>query len=199
MTVLNPPFSGRWMLFNPPNTSEAHYHFVKLNKMGRIYSPFSNLNHMFLKCSAFKFESYGQELFAPEKLEILEVESGKAQKPSFNLFFDLVAKPKPSSLDKNDWGNYLLAKLSSGKVIAIKHLQKLPSCKAGDVLESGDSMGIVGASGSLSVPGLGLSVFMDETLSRADKIAFANVTDKEGKEHSLFYPTQSKSFGKIES
>jgi hypothetical protein len=187
------------MLFNPPSTSEAHYHFVKLNKMGRIYSPFSNLNHMFLKCSAFKFESYGQDLVAPERMEVLEVVSGKAQKPSFNLFFDLVAKPKPSSMDKNDWGNYLLAKLSSGKVLALKHLQEVPDCKAGDVMETGSSLGKVGSSGSLSVPGLGLSVFSDETLSKPDKIAFANVTDKEGKEHSLFYPTQSKSFGKIES
>jgi murein DD-endopeptidase MepM/ murein hydrolase activator NlpD len=49
-------------------------------------------------------------------------------------------------------GNYIIIELTNGDRLSFSHLQKLPPWKKGDVLNAGDTIGLVGSTGSSTAP-----------------------------------------------
>lgn len=196
MLIIEPPINDKWMLFNPPGTPEKRYHFVRLNRQGKMYSPFSGVNHLFFATAGSNFMSYGEEVFSPENAVVKEVVGDRSNKFRFNFFLDLLGKSKVDVYDKNTWGNYVILEVSGGKHLVLKNLLSVSEIVAGQQVEKGTLVGKVGCSGACHLPGLGLLCFADQNLDQLQRIAFVNVIDKQGNTHDLFYPIQSKSFRK---
>lgn len=180
---------GTWTLFNPPGAKDKNYHFVKLNRLGKIYSPFALFGHMFFASSADNFAAYGEPLLAPENLKVLEVERNQRSRQYFNFFIDLIFRKKTGT--PSDWGNYLRLENESGQQIILKHLKFDIPCQVGDWVKKGQFLAHVGSSGNCHVPGLGLSVEVKQGL---DSIHLLNTKLRNGDQPDLYKPQQSKAF-----
>lgn len=198
MLIIEPPINEKWMLLNPPGSLEKRYHFVKLNRQGRMYSPFSGVNHLFFSTAVANFRAYRADVFAPESATVKTVVTGKFNKLRFNFFIDLIGKSKIDVLDRSTWGNFVILEMKNGKQLVLKHLHSVSDLVAGQQVEKGHVLGKTGSSGKCHLPGLGLLCFTDDSFESLDRLAFLGVKDKQGVVHDMFYPIQAKSFRKKE-
>ena len=159
-----------------------------------MYSPFASVNHLFFSSALSNFSSFEDEVRSPENAVVLEVCNEHLSRKGFNFFIDLFRAKPQSPTDKASWGNYIMLEFSDGKVLVLKHLDRVEDWAAGQQVSKGDLLAYVGASGMCHLPGLGLLCFSNRSLDNLEQICFLGCVDKQGEAQDLYYLTQGKSF-----
>jgi hypothetical protein len=160
--VIHPPVRGQWAILNPPKHAQNAYDFLTVNDARSPYNGISLFRHIVSTVSVEATFAWGQPVLAVADGTVVATSDGTPDrhricmaKDLFRLmFFGPEMVPPFSALG----GNYVI--LKCGNVYPLyAHLQNgSVRVRPGDTVRTGDTLGLVGNSGSSLQPHLHFQV-----------------------------------------
>lgn len=160
--VLNPPVRGQWAIMNPPGHAKRAFDFVAVDDQKSPYTGVSVTRHIVSTIPVDSTLAWGKPVFAVMDGTVIAARDGTPDRENlcmsrdlFRLmFFGPKLVPPFSALG----GNYVI--LKCGELYPLyAHLKNGSVCvRPGDLVRSGDHLGVVGNSGSSLQPHLHFQV-----------------------------------------
>ena len=160
--ALNPPVRGQWAILNPPGHAKLAYDFLAVDDQRSPYNGVSLLRHIFSTISVDATLAWSKPVFAVLDGTVVATSDGTPDRERISMARDLLRLmffgPKVAPPFSALGGNYVI--LKCGDVYPLyAHLKKGSVCvRPGDIVRSGDQLGLVGNSGSSLQPHLHFQV-----------------------------------------
>ena len=160
--ALNPPVRGQWAILNPPGHAKLAFDFLAVDDQKSPYNGVSLLRHIFSTISVDATLAWGKPVFAVMDGTVVAASDGAPDRERISMASDLIRLmffgPKVVPPFSALGGNYVI--LKCGDVYPLyAHLKKGSVCvRPGDIVRSGDQLGLVGNSGSSLQPHLHFQV-----------------------------------------
>ena len=160
--ALNPPVRGQWAILNPPGHAKLAYDFLAVDDQRSPYNGVSLLRHIFSTISVDATLAWSKPVFAVLDGTVVATSDGTPDRERISMARDLFRLmffgPKIAPPFSTLGGNYVI--LKCGDVYPLyAHLKKGSVCvRPGDIVRSGDQLGLVGNSGSSLQPHLHFQV-----------------------------------------
>jgi hypothetical protein len=156
--VLNPPVRGQWAIFNPPGHPKLAFDFLAVDEGKSPYEGVGLVRHIFSTISVDATLAWNKPVFAVLDGTVVATSDGMPDRERISMARDLLRLmffgPKVAPPFSALGGNYVI--LKCGDVYPLyAHLKKGSVCvRPGDIVRSGDPLGLVGNSGSSLQPHL---------------------------------------------
>jgi murein DD-endopeptidase MepM/ murein hydrolase activator NlpD len=160
--AFDPPVRGQWAIMNPPGHAKLAFDFLAVDDQRSPYNGVSLLRHIFSTISVDSTLAWGKPVFAVMDGTVVAASDGTSDRERISMardlfrlmFFGPKIVPPFSALG----GNYVI--LKCGDVYPLyAHLKEGSVCvRPGDVVRTGDQLGLVGNSGSSLQPHLHFQV-----------------------------------------
>src|SRR5487761_2241030 len=160
--ALNPPVRGQWAILNPPGHAKHAFDFLAVDDQRSPYNGVSLLRHIFSTISVDATLAWGKPVFAVMDGNVVAASDSMPDRERISMARDLfrlmLFGPKVAPPFSALGGNYVI--LKCGDVYPLyAHLKKDSVCvRPGDIVRSGDQLGLVGNSGSSLQPHLHFQV-----------------------------------------
>jgi len=160
--ALNPPVRGQWAILNPPGHAKLAYDFLAVDDQRSPYNGVGLARHIFSSISVDATLAWSKPVFAVLDGTVVATSDGAPDRERLSMAIDLFRLmffgPKVAPPFSAMGGNYVI--LKCGDVYPLyAHLKKGTVCvRPGDIVRSGDQLGLVGNSGSSLQPHLHFQV-----------------------------------------
>jgi hypothetical protein len=160
--LINPPVRGQWAILNPPGHAKLAFDFLAVDDRRSPYNAVSMRRHIFSTISVDATLAWGKPVLAVMDGEVVAASDGMPDREQISMARDLfrlmLFGPKSIPPFSALGGNYVI--LKCGDVYPLyAHLKKGSVCvHPGDMVRSGDQLGLVGNSGSSLQPHLHFQV-----------------------------------------
>lgn len=160
--ALNPPVRGQWAILNPPGHAKLAFDFLAVDDQRSPYDRVSLLRHIVSTITVDDTLAWGKPVFAVLDGTVFAASDGTPDRERISMARDLfrlmLFGPKIAPPFSALGGNYVI--LKCGDVYPLyAHLKNGSVCvRPGDIVRSGDQLGLVGNSGSSLQPHLHFQV-----------------------------------------
>lgn len=159
---VNSPVHGQWAILNPPGHAKFAFDFLAVDDQRSPYNGVSLLRHIFSTISVDTTLAWSKPVFAVMDGTVVAASDGTPDREQISMARDLFRLmffgPKIAPPFSALGGNYVI--LKCGDVYPLyAHLKKGSVCvRPGDIVHSGDQLGLVGNSGASLQPHLHFQV-----------------------------------------
>lgn len=160
--AFDPPVRGQWAIMNPPGHAKLAFDFLAVDDHRSPYNGVSLLRHIFSTISVDATLAWRKPVFAVMDGTVVAVSDGTPDRERISMAKDLFRLmffgPKIAPPFSALGGNYVI--LKCGDVYPLyAHLKNGSVCvRPGDIVRSGDQLGLVGNSGASLQPHLHFQV-----------------------------------------
>lgn len=160
--LLNPPVRGQWAIMNPPGHAKLAFDFLAVDDQKSPYAGVSVLRHIFSTIPVTSTLAWEKPVFAVMDATVIAASDGTPDREnicmSSDLFRLMFFGPKLVPPFSALGGNYVILKCGDFYPLYAHLKNGSVRVQPGDLVSSGDQLGVVGNSGSSLQPHLHFQV-----------------------------------------
>jgi hypothetical protein len=160
--IINPPVLGQWAIFNPPGHAKLAFDFLAVDDQKSPYRDVSLLRHIFSTIHVAFTLAWEKPVFAVSDGTVIAASDGTPDRENICMGTDLLQLmffgPKLAPPFAALGGNHITLKCGDFYPLYAHLKNGSVSVRPGDLVRSGDQLGVVGNSGSSLQPHLHFQV-----------------------------------------
>jgi len=161
-TVIAPPVSGYWAVYNPPGHPPLAFDLLAVDARKSLYRTGNFLRHLVTVIPVEATYTWGKPVFSPVAAAVVACHDGEEDRRKISFVRDLLAlrrhKPRVADGFRAFGGNHILLHAGAIYVLLCHLRQGSARVRAGDVVSVGQPLAEVGNSGASLQPHLHLQV-----------------------------------------